>query len=258
MQIDPEFKTLIPPLSKDEYAILEESIKVTGIRDAVMVWDGIIVDGHNRFEIAEKHGLPCPSRDIRFTDRDAAKIWIIRNQFGRRNLTPYQRSELVLKLEPLIRERAKEKQSQGGKEKVVQKSAEPPVKTREELAKVAGVSHDTIMKVKKIQAAGTEEVKEKVRSGEMSINRAYQEIKKPPVAEYEEELDEEVIKDMRNENPIPLAERRDVYMETYKMQVNELFDLVLFRTREIKGKKIRSFIYSSLIEKLTALNDQLK
>lgn len=108
---------------------------------------------------------------MNFESREAVKEWIIKNQFGRRNLTPYDRSLLALKLKPLIAEKAKERQIQGGKEKVVQKSAQ--AKTRDELAKVAGVSHDTIHKVEKIEAEATPQVKQAVRDGKLSINQAY-------------------------------------------------------------------------------------
>jgi hypothetical protein len=77
-------------------------------------------------------------------------IWVIHNQFGRRNLSAYQRSVLALKLEALFEIKAKEKQKESGGA-VPQKSVKPPIDTQKELAKVAGVSHDTIMKVKVIE-----------------------------------------------------------------------------------------------------------
>ena len=92
-------------------------------------------------------------------DGNAAQVWIIRNQFGRRNLTPYTRVELALRLEPLLAEKAKEKQIRKP-DSVRQKSAEQtPIETRKELANVAGVSHDTIAKGKVIQAKASEETK---------------------------------------------------------------------------------------------------
>ncbi len=56
-----------------------------------------------------------------------------------------------------------------------------PVNTRAEIAKTAGVSEDTVAKVKTIKAKASDEVKSKVASGEMSINKAYQETKEPPI-----------------------------------------------------------------------------
>ncbi len=106
---------------------------------------------------------------------------IILNQFGRRNINIYQRSVLALEFEKLFKEKAKENQIKAGKEfgKGLQNSAKAinAIDTRQELAKKAEVSHDTIMRVKKIQEAAPVEIKEKVQAGDMSINEAYKKIK---------------------------------------------------------------------------------
>ena len=186
IKIDDEFKKLIPPLSADEFKQLEENILSEGIRENIIIWNGIIIDGHNRYEIAQKHGLEFKTSEKEFADRDSVKIWIIKNQFGRRNLSAYDRSRLALQLEPLISEKAKVKQIESGGA-VPQKSAKPPIDTRAELATIAGVSHDTIAKVKTIELKATPEVKEKLSSGEVSINQAYKEIKQ---AEKKQELEQ--------------------------------------------------------------------
>lgn len=101
-----------------------------------------------------------------FTFADEAKIWVIHNQFGRRNLSAYQRSLLALKLEDLFKTKAKEKETE--RKTTCQKSDKsnlPPVDTKKELAKVAGVSHDTIMKVKVIEQSAPPEMKEKLAKG---------------------------------------------------------------------------------------------
>jgi len=101
---------------------------------------------------------------------------MINNQFGRRNLSNYQRSVLALEMENVFSEKAKEKQKEAGGA-VRQISDKAVIDTKKELANVAKVSHDTIAKVKVIQAKATEEVKEKLSSGNLSINEAYKEIK---------------------------------------------------------------------------------
>ena len=112
--IDEEFKNLIPPLSPDEFAQLEENCTKEGIRDDLIVWETpngtkVLIDGHNRFQIAARHGLHWNERVMLFKSRDEAREWIIRNQFGRRNLSAYDRSILALKLKPIIAEKAKER-----------------------------------------------------------------------------------------------------------------------------------------------------
>jgi hypothetical protein len=111
-----------------------------------------------------------------FPDRQAAKEFILRNQLGRRNLTKLQRAKLALMLKELVEARAKEKQRAGGRKKVRQDSDEP-ISTKHQLAAIAGVSHDTIHKVKVIEAKAPREVKEKLEAGEMTINAAYEVLK---------------------------------------------------------------------------------
>lgn len=175
LKIDKEFKSLIPPLLEDERKQLEENCVRDGIKDSLVTWNGILIDGHNRYEIAKKHGLDFKVTEMEFSGREDAKLWIIKNQLGRRNLSAYDRSSLALKLKPLFADRAKANQIASGGA-VPQKSAKP-IDTREELAKVAGVSHDTIHKVEVIENSGTEEVIDKVKNREMSINKAYHQIK---------------------------------------------------------------------------------
>jgi hypothetical protein len=88
--IDPEFKVLIPPLSREEKAQLEANLREQGCRDALVVWKGhnLLIDGHNRYEICLQHGIEFQTREIDLPSREAVRDWIIDNQLGRRNLTP--------------------------------------------------------------------------------------------------------------------------------------------------------------------------
>lgn len=118
---------------------------------------------HNRFEIARKHGPDYQTKEIDFTDENEAVRWIILNQFGRRNLGDFVRVEMAYKCEDAVKARAEKNLhlSNGRGEKGVEKL--PQVKARDELARVAGVSHDTIAKVEKIEAKATPELKAKSR-----------------------------------------------------------------------------------------------
>jgi len=180
IEIKQEFKDLIPPLTKEEFKQLENNCMSEGIREKILTWNGFIIDGHNRYEIATRWDLDFETENKHFESEEAVKEWMILNQFGRRNLSNYQRSVLALELEEVFSLKAKEKQKGGqGGVLLKQNSAEAkPIETRKELSKVASVSHDTIAKVKKIQEKAPEEVKAKLRTGEVSINAAYKEIKK--------------------------------------------------------------------------------
>lgn len=172
--MDTRFKHIIPPLSVDEYNQLERNILRDGIRDPLVVWGDTLIDGHNRYLIAQKHGLEYATVNKDFADEKAAIEWIILNQFGRRNISAYDRARLALELKPLIADRARENLSTHT-EQGYQKS-EKAVHTAKELATIAGVSHDTIAKVEKIETAP--EISAKVKSGELSINQGYQAVKK--------------------------------------------------------------------------------
>jgi hypothetical protein len=174
-KIDTEFRALIPELAKEELEQLEANLKAEGCRDALVVWNGLLLDGYHRWRICDR--LKIEYRTVELTEcrtRKEAMVWMIRNQLGRRNLTDYARTELVLRLEPLIALQAKV--NQGQRTDIYQNSGKS-VTTDKELAKIADVSHDTVAKVKAIAKKAPEETKEKLRRGETSINREYQKIK---------------------------------------------------------------------------------
>ena len=201
MKIKEEFKNLIPALSVEEFKQLEENCLAEGIRDAIITWHGYIIDGHNRYEIATKNELQYESIEKSFDSEDDVKEWMIHNQFGRRNLSNFQRSVLVLELESVFSARAKEKQKEAGGA-VRQISDKAVIDTKKELAKLANVSHDTIAKVKVIQATATPEVKAKLSTGEVSINQVYQDIKKEEKREQQEVKKQEqkqIIESVQNE-----------------------------------------------------------
>lgn len=177
MKINEKFKTLIPPLSAEEFKQLEQNCLTEGIIDAIVTWNGFIIDGHNRYEIARKHNLNFKTEEKHFGNESEVIEWMILHQFGRRNLSNYQRSVLALQLESVFSARAK--QQQGNRTDIQQISAESkPIETRKEVAKVANVSHDTISKVKTIEAKAAPEIKQKLATGEVSINQVYQDIRK--------------------------------------------------------------------------------
>lgn len=97
LKIDPEFESKIPPLSAEEFRQLEENILSDGIViNPIIVWNGVIVDGHNRFHILEKHPhIQYSIHEKQFDDRFSVIAWICKNQLGRRNLTPEQKKYLI-------------------------------------------------------------------------------------------------------------------------------------------------------------------
>ena len=113
LAIDPEFASKIPPLREEELKQLEENILADGVViNPLIIWDGVIVDGHNRYRILQKHPeIQFTTYEKAFSDRYEAIAWICKNQLGRRNLTPEQRKYLIGK------QYEAEKQSNGGARK---------------------------------------------------------------------------------------------------------------------------------------------
>lgn len=179
MQIDPEFEALIPPLSDDELKYLETSILDEGCRDALVVWGDILVDGHHRYEICTRHDIEFKTIQKEFASREDAKRWIIENNLGRRNLTPFQKVELALRLEGIYKEEAKARF--GGRHKKLTQENFPELnegQVRDKIGEIAGVSGKQVDKVKTILQNAPEEVIEKARNGEIGIHKAYKETKK--------------------------------------------------------------------------------
>ena len=97
LNVDPEFRDKIPPLSADEFSKLEENIIADGeVREPLVVWRNTIVDGHHRWKIIQKHPeIPFKIKQMDFPDKWAAIVWMCRNQLGRRNITDEQKTALI-------------------------------------------------------------------------------------------------------------------------------------------------------------------
>jgi len=175
---DPEFKALMPPLTEEEYQQLEQNIlSKRKCHDAILLWNGIIVDGYNRFSICAAHGIEFEMKEMDFASRDDAKIWIIENQLGRRNLNAAQRIELALCKADVLREQAKENLSKGGGDR---KSPSPkvdsptdPIDFQKAIAKEADVGNGTMQRYMQVKESGNPALLEQVQSGELKIGTAH-------------------------------------------------------------------------------------
>ena len=113
LRIDTEFASKIPPLTDDELVRLHSSILTEGrLISPIVVWNGVIVDGHNRYKFIQRHPeIECNVYEMDFENRSQVIAWICRNQLGRRNLTPEQKKYLMGK------QYEAEKQAWGGDRK---------------------------------------------------------------------------------------------------------------------------------------------
>lgn len=181
MKIDKEFQSLIPPLLPEETQKLEESIKSEGIRDPLITWKGILIDGHNRYSIAKQLNVKYKVQEKKFKDRNEVILWMINTQLGRRNISSYNRIILALKYEDILKPIAKA--NQGMRTDLDQTSDRSSKRVLHKVGEIAKVSHDTVSKVKYIEENANKEQKERLSRQVDSINKVYHEVKKKIVEE---------------------------------------------------------------------------
>lgn len=189
--IDPEFEALIPPLTKDEFNQLRENIiEANEVYDPLITWNGTLIDGHNRWRIIQDNpGISYKTTEVIFLNRNEAKLWIINNQLGRRNLEKSDAIDLAEKKAEVTAQMAKAKQSEAGKtfgvgmpkkEEIasiqMDKTYSEPINTQKEIAKTAGVSTGTVARYQEVKKKAPELVP-KIKSGEMTIGGAYKAVK---------------------------------------------------------------------------------
>ena len=182
--IDKEFEELLPVLTMEEFERLEQGILQNGLLDSIKVWEEpgtgryIIIDGHNRYRILKKNGMTLNSWNYKIIyaselkNREDVKRWMLEQQLGRRNLSETEKYEIVQKFKSVFEKRAKQNQSLGGKGS----TNLPKVDTRKEMAKAAGVSEGTYRKIDVVMKSGNEDLKQKLRKKQVSVDAAYKEL----------------------------------------------------------------------------------
>lgn len=177
----PEMAELLPPLSAEQSAALEEDLLRNGCYSPIIVnEDMVIVDGHNRQSLCEKHGLPYTMAVFSFEDLLEAKQWALDTQKNRRNLEKWELGKIALKLKPEIEAKARANQSAAGGDKFTEKplsailpEAVSAVDTRKELAEAVGLGERTMGKVMQIDENAPTAIKEALDKKELSINKGY-------------------------------------------------------------------------------------
>ena len=195
----PELQAYIDPLTPDEHDALERSILEEGCRDALVLWGNVLVDGHNRYGICKKHGLPFKTvQNTRFQNMEDVHLWMIDQHLGRRSVSEFQRGVLALRKREIIAERraaaaaavvaAKAEAGQspeaqapweGDTDPVVAKALasvpkvpEDALDTREALARAARLTAAQVKMIEAIHQNAAPEVVAAVKSGELSLNAA--------------------------------------------------------------------------------------
>jgi hypothetical protein len=180
--VNEELKAYIDPLTTEEFEALERSLLAEGCRDALVLWGDMLVDGHNRYGICRKHGLPFQTvQNTRFQSLADVHLWMIDQHLGRRSITEFQRGVLALRKREIVA--ARRAQGAAPNPSSTDPEAQAPVAsvdgaapealdTREAVAKVARLSSNQVVLIEKIQKQAAPEVVAAVKAGTISINAA--------------------------------------------------------------------------------------
>ncbi len=183
--VNEDLKAYIDPLSPDEYDALERSLLAEGCRDSLILWGDVLVDGHNRYAICQKHGLPFNTvQNTSFRTMEDVHLWMINQHLGRRSISDYQRGVLALrrreieaerqaraKAERLPAAKPEHEPAEGG-DVAVAAGVSKPLQTREDIARAARISPNQVGLIEKIRKQAAPEVEAAVKAGDISINAA--------------------------------------------------------------------------------------
>ena len=173
LSVNDDLLAYIDPLTSDEHDALERSLLNEGCRDALVLWGEVLVDGHNRYGICRKHGIPFNTvQNQQFKSIDDVHLWMIDQHLGRRSVSDFQRGVLALRKRDILATRAPTTPSDPLTLESQPPSVSDPLTTRESIAKVARVSSNSIGQIEKIQKSATPELLAAVKSGTISINAA--------------------------------------------------------------------------------------
>lgn len=179
IRIDPTLSNLLPPLQPHEAEGLEADIVRDGCLSPLIVWNQLLVDGHNRYAICQKHDISFSVRRMQFASLGEACLWAWDHQDHRRSMNAFVRGERLLQCKQIVAEiKAK------AKERMLAGKATDPVpilaqgKARDELAARVGVSHGTFDKIEEIVEEADEETKEKLRTEQISISAAAKDVRR--------------------------------------------------------------------------------
>jgi hypothetical protein len=172
--INDELRSYVDPLTPAEHEALERSLLTEGCREALILWQDVLIDGHNRYAICSQHNIPFRTvQNDSFDSIEDVKLWMIDNQLARRSVTDFQRGLMALRKKEILAARVVQKTDDDLQTEADQSAPfAPPWNTRQEVARAARVSANTISQIERIQKAAAPELVDAVRSGAISISSA--------------------------------------------------------------------------------------
>jgi len=205
-KIDPDFKLLCRKLNPEERSLLKMSIIEDGCIDPILLWNGFIVDGHNRFEICTLDDIPYRTASLSFESKEEVMLWMINHQMGRRNLSDLDKVQLLERKRPILEDIANKNRlaaqnNDAGRAVLANLPKQEKINIREDLAKEAGVSGNTYTALKTVNEKGSEELKDAVREKQIGATTAAK-IAVLPATDQKEYLDKAIEKKKENK-PTP-------------------------------------------------------
>lgn len=178
IKIDKEFQNLLRPLTAEEFKSLEDSIKQDGCLRPIELWNGYIVDGHNRYSICMKDGIHFEQVDVteKFETKSDVMKWIVQNQRARQTGRQLSKTELVAMADAVKMQADKEAQASydenvGRPKKGEEKSSSnlneisEHIRSAAKAAEAIGVSENTYRDMKLVAEKGSDEQIERMNKG---------------------------------------------------------------------------------------------
>jgi ParB-like chromosome segregation protein Spo0J len=164
---------LFPLLPEDELAALAEDIKMHGLQEPITTYNGMILDGRNRYAACQRAGVEPTT--VEWTGDGSPIAWVIGKNLLRRHLDASQRAVIAVELKDLLSAEAKQRQRatlKRGEEQPVPTELQGRGESAEEAAKLVGVSPTYVYQAQRVKRESPEQW-EQVLKGDMSVSAAY-------------------------------------------------------------------------------------
>lgn len=275
LKIDPEFRDKIPPLTDAEYEQLKDNILCDGeVYEPICVWNGTIVDGHNRWKIIQEHPtIPFRTKEMSFADKWEAFDWMYKKQLGRRNLTDEQRTVLIGKMYEARKKSHGNNAKRGDDGQYLStqngNTGEQPQRISDQIAQELGVAKNTVIRAERF-SKGIDKIKEvsqeaadKILSGNAGVTkRDVMELPKmepKKVKEFAESVVSGEIKAQKENKGFNKAMREqkklvdEVIADMYNPELKPFTIDMLEGDIEINGQNYIDMLRSTLIDRSTLL-----
>lgn len=163
LKTNPKFLAVRPKLRAELYAELENSVRDKGIKQKLVVWKNTLLDGHKRYELAQKYNLGYKLEEKDFSNESEALLWVIENQLKRTDLTNLDKLTLCGAWIQTYDTDARHK---------LQRGIENANGKYKYIAHKAGIGINKVQNHMNIIRNGSDEIKQHYLSGELSYKDA--------------------------------------------------------------------------------------